>query len=60
MDRVVLARIAVLVAAFASFVFSVSLWFTDNKEEGLFVAIWVPSILASGALLVGPIYGADR
>ena len=38
---------SVLVAAFISFVLSVSLWFfADEKDAGLFVGIWVPSILA--------------
>jgi len=35
-----------LFAAFASFVVSVSLWFLVNHDYGLFVGIWVPSILA--------------
>ena len=43
---------SVLVAAFISFVLSVSLWFfADEKDAGLFVGLWVPSILALGALL---------
>ncbi len=45
------ARALVLAAAFISFVLSVSLWFAGNREEGLFVGIWVPSILAFGALV---------
>ena len=32
--------------AFISFLYSVTLWFTGNKLEGIFVGIWVPSILA--------------
>ena len=40
----------ILAAAFISFVFSVSLWFYGQRDEGLFVGIWVPSILAFGAL----------
>ena len=35
-----------VVLAFISFLYSVSLWFTGNKLEGIFVGIWVPSILA--------------
>lgn len=35
-----------LIATFASFVFSVSLWFLVNRDYGLFVGIWVPSILS--------------
>lgn len=38
-------------AAGISFVFSVSLWFSGHREEGLFVGLWVPSILSLGALL---------
>ena len=43
----------VVVAAGLSFLFSVSLWFSGQREEGLFVGIWVPSILSFGALLLG-------
>jgi asparagine N-glycosylation enzyme membrane subunit Stt3 len=35
-----------LTAAFASFVASVALWFLLSHDYGLFVGIWVPSILA--------------
>lgn len=42
----------ILGAAFISFLFSISLWFgflsTPDKEAGIFVGIWVPSILALG------------
>ncbi|MEJ7715601.1 MAG: hypothetical protein WKF40_07820 [Thermoleophilaceae bacterium] len=40
----------IALAAFVSFVLSVSLWFADSREEALFVGLWVPSILPSGAL----------
>ena len=49
-----------LVASFLSFVLSVGLWFLggawagspeDAKQYGLFVGLWVPSILALGTLL---------
>lgn len=33
-------------AAMASLLASVALWFLYDKESGLFVGIWVPSILA--------------
>ncbi|MEP6955576.1 MAG: hypothetical protein ABI883_02030 [Chthoniobacterales bacterium] len=35
-----------LIATFVSFVFSVTLWFLVNHDYGLFVGMWVPSILA--------------
>ena len=38
-----------LTAAFLSFLFSVYLWFTGLRDEGVFVGVWVPSILAFGA-----------
>lgn len=37
-----------LTAAFLSFVLSVTLWFSGLREEGAFVGLWVPSILAFG------------
>jgi len=40
------------VAAFISFIASVTLWFTGHKGEGQFVGLWVPSILSLGALLL--------
>jgi hypothetical protein len=40
-----------LTAAFLSFVFSVYLWFQGLRDEGLFVGLWVPSILAFGGFL---------
>jgi len=45
------AKLLFLAAAGVSFVFSVSLWFTGQREEGLFVGLWVPSILSLGALV---------
>jgi hypothetical protein len=38
-----------LVAAGLSFLLSFGLWFADNRDEGVFVGLWVPSILAAGA-----------
>jgi hypothetical protein len=42
---------AFITAAFLSFVLSVSLWFSGQRDEGLFVGIWVPSILSFGTLV---------
>jgi len=42
----------IMLAAFLSFLFSVSLWFgigmAANREAGVFVGIWVPSIISTG------------
>jgi hypothetical protein len=35
-----------LSAAFASFAASVSLWFLVNRDYGVYVGLWVPSILS--------------
>ena len=35
-----------LIAAAGSFVFSVSMWFLINQEYGMYIGIWVPSILS--------------
>ncbi len=42
-----------MLAAGLSFLMSVSLFFTGSREQGIFVGIWVPSILSAGALLLG-------
>ena len=34
-----------LAAAFVSFAMSVSLWFLASEPHGMFVGLWVPSIL---------------
>ncbi len=44
------AALAILGAALLSFVLSVTLWFTGSHEQGLFVGLWVPSILSFGAV----------
>lgn len=39
-------------AAGISFCLSVWLWFSGDRERGLFVGLWVPSILSAGNLLL--------
>ena len=39
-----------MIAAGMSLGLSVYLWFSGQREEGLFVGLWVPSIMALGAL----------
>jgi hypothetical protein len=38
-----------LLGALASFLLSVALWFFGDKDAGVFVGLWVPSILSFGA-----------
>jgi len=44
-------RALILLGAFVSFVLSVSLWFGGNEQQGIFVGLWVPSILSLGAFV---------
>lgn len=41
----------ILLAAGASLLLAVYYWFTGKTDQGLFVGLWVPSILSLGALL---------
>lgn len=52
MSRTTRAKILFCSAAGISFLLSVSLWFSGHKEQGQFVGLWVPSILALGALML--------
>ncbi len=45
-------KLAFLAAAFISLVLSVILWFTVDRELGLFVGLWVPGIQSLGALVL--------
>ena len=49
-------KISILLAAMLSFVLSVSLYFTaedvDGRLAGIYVGLWVPSIMSLGALLL--------
>ena len=45
-------KLAFLVAAFISFVLSVTLWFLVDREQGLFVGLWVPAIHSLGTLVL--------
>jgi len=39
----------ILLAALLSMFFSIYLWFSGSQNAGVFVGIWVPSILGFGA-----------
>lgn len=49
--RAMAARALFLTAALLSFGLSVALYFTGEHTDGIFVGLWVPSILALGAFL---------
>lgn len=46
------AKALFLLGAGLSFLLSVGLWFSGFRDQGVFVGLWVPSILALGALLL--------
>jgi hypothetical protein len=50
-ERTVAARGLFLAAALLSFGLSVVLYFAGEHTDGIFVGLWVPSILALGAFL---------
>jgi hypothetical protein len=50
-SRMRVAKASILAAAFLSFILSVYLWFTGSHDQGIFVGLWVPSILSFGALV---------
>lgn len=52
MPQALAARLLLLLAALISFALSVSLWFSGHEQDGIFVGLWVPSILALGAIVI--------
>jgi hypothetical protein len=50
-SRMRVAKASILAAAFLSFILSIYLWFTGSHDQGIFVGLWVPSILSFGALV---------
>ena len=52
MERTQRGVVLILIAAFASFLLSVILWFAGDRQYGLFVGLWVPSILAAGGFWI--------
>lgn len=58
-ERRLIVKGAFVLAAFASFLLSVSLYFiADDTSAGIFVGIWVPSILSLGGLILSRDGGA--
>lgn len=43
-----MSDVCILLAVMVSFAVSAFLWFNGQKDEGLFTATWVPSILCFG------------
>ncbi|MDP2316908.1 MAG: hypothetical protein Q8P41_28710 [Pseudomonadota bacterium] len=51
-DPILQVKVLFFLAAFLSFLLSVWLWFGGQREQGIFVGMWVASLLALGALLL--------
>jgi hypothetical protein len=51
-SRLMRSKTLFFAAAGLSFCLSIWLWFSGDRERGLFVGLWVPSILAAGGLLL--------
>ncbi len=51
------AKALFVLAAGVSFVLSITLWFGGHEQQGIFVGLWVPSILSLGAVVLA---GRDR
>ena len=47
-----IAKLLLFAAAGLSFLASVYLFFSGDRERGIFVGLWVPSICSAGALLM--------
>ena len=50
--RIWIAKLLILAASFASMIFSIYLFYNQDTQNGIFVGIWVPSILSAGNLLM--------
>lgn len=57
-NRIRRARLVCSLAALLSLFLSIYLWFAGHRDEGMFVGLWVPSILSSGTLLIPSPRGA--
>ena len=51
LKKFTLSDISMFLAAFSSLIFSEILWFKGEKEAGIFIGLWVPSILGFAILL---------
>lgn len=58
-SRIAFIKAGLLLAAFISFLLSIYLWFNVSREQGVFVGIWVPSILSFGTLMLSGVTGRE-
>jgi hypothetical protein len=53
-------KLIFMTSALVSLGMSVSLYFTGHEQQGIYVGIWVPSILALGSLLLAGETGSGQ
>ena len=58
-SRITFIKAGIVLAAFISFLLSIYLWFYVSREQGVFVGIWVPSILSFGTLMLSGVAGRE-
>ncbi len=46
-----IADVLIILSAILSLIFSETLWFKGEHESGIFIGLWVPSILCFGIYL---------
>ena len=51
LKKFTITDLIMLLSAFLSLIFSEVLWFKGEREAGLFIGLWVPSILGFAILL---------
>jgi hypothetical protein len=50
----------ILASAILSMALSIFLWFTGSREAGLFVGLWVPSLLSFGVYFKSQLNGGSN
>jgi hypothetical protein len=50
--QVRMAKGLIFLAAFLSMIFSIYIFYSGDTQNGIFVGIWVPSILSAGSLML--------
>jgi hypothetical protein len=53
-------KLIFMTSALVSLLMSVTLYFNGHEQQGIYVGIWVPSILSLGSLLVAGSGGGSR
>lgn len=50
--KIWVAKFFIFAAAFLSMIFSIFLFYSGDTQNGIFVGLWVPSILSAGCLIM--------